>query len=206
MGLASVPRGVGRARFLPGLVALVCAIAVAGCATSAPVPTAPAPEPVDAAPVVLTPAVLLPDQPVPGPSEPRVLSLTGRIGTTNEGNALAFDQPTLDQLGRVRVTLYEPWVKQELNFEGVWLADLLAVARADPQARTVHVTALDDYQVELAISDVMAGGVLLATRNGNGQPIPIEDGGPVRIVFAGGVPAGESADQWIWSLSTIDVR
>jgi hypothetical protein len=25
-------------------------------------------------------------------------------------------------------------------------------------------------------------------------------------VFAGGVPSGASADQWIWSLSTIDVR
>jgi hypothetical protein len=188
------------------LVAAVCAVALVACSSSAPVPTAPVVDPVDPAPVVLTPAVLRPDQPVPPPSEQRVLALTGRIGSTNDGAVLAFDKPTLDQLGRVRVTVFEPWVKQELNFEGVWLADLLAVARADPQARTVHITALDDYQVELAISDVMAGGVLLATRSGNGQPIPIEDGGPTRIVFAGGVPAGNSADQWIWSLSAIDVR
>ena len=76
----------------------------------------------------------------------------------------------------------------------------------DPAAQTVHVTALDDYQVDLSIADVRAGGVLLATRDGEGRAIPLEDGGPTRIVFAANVPAGASADQWIWSLSTIDVR
>ncbi|WP_214401725.1 molybdopterin-dependent oxidoreductase [Pseudonocardia lacus] len=206
MGLARAPRRLGHARPAPLLFAAVCLLALAGCAASAPVPTAPAADPVDPAPVVLAPAALLPDQPVPEPVEPVVLTLTGRIGTTNDGSALALDPPTLDRLGRVRVTLFEPWVKQTLNFEGVWLDDLLEVARVDPQARSVHITALDDYQIDLAISDVMAGGVLLATRSGGGAPIPIEDGGPTRIVYVGGVPAGASADQWIWSLSTIDVR
>ncbi|MCO1656714.1 molybdopterin-dependent oxidoreductase [Pseudonocardia humida] len=203
MGQASAPRRLGRAHVVAVLVALC---AVSACATSAPVPTGPVADAVDPAPAVLAPPVLAPGQPVPAPAEPAVLRMLGRIGTTNDGSVLAFDPPTLDLLGRVRVTVYEPWVKQTLNFEGVWLSDLLDVARADPQASTLHLTALDDYQVDLAVADVRAGGVLLATRSGGGAPIPLEDGGPTRIVFAAGVPAGASADQWIWSLSTIDVR
>jgi hypothetical protein len=186
--------------------ALAVGAVVAGCASSPSVPTESVPASVDPAPAVLQPAVLRPDQPVPAPTEAPLLTLTGRIGATNGGNALRFDETTLEQLGRVRVTVYEPWVKQTLGFQGVWLSDVLAVARADPAARTVHITALDDYQVDLTTADVRAGGILLATRDGDGNPIRVEDGGPTRIVFAGGVPSGSSADQWIWSLSTIDLR
>jgi hypothetical protein len=208
MGLAAAPgRARGRpARWAPALLVAALAVLVAGCASSAAVPTAPAPEPVDPAPVVLQPPTLAADQLVPAPAQPPLLTVTGRIGLMNSGDALAFDAAALDQLGRVRITVYEPWVKQTMGFQGVWLADLLRVARLDPAASTVHVTALDDYQIDLTVDDVMAGGVLVATRGGDGAPIPVQDGGPTRLVFAGGVPAGASADQWIWSLRTIDVR
>jgi hypothetical protein len=186
------------------VAALAVAAALAGCTTAAPA-AAPA-GPVDPAPIVLQPAVLLPDQPVPAPVGPPVLTVTGRIETTNGDGSLALDQQTVDALGRLRLTVYEPWVKQTLNFQGVWLSDVLRLAHPDPAATSIHITALDDYQVDLNLADVLAGGVLLATRDGDGNPIPIEDGGPTRIVFAEGVPAGDSADQWIWSLATIDVR
>lgn len=198
MGRGSV---LGRSgRFCAALVLAT----LAACAT--PTPTAAPTGAVDPAPVLLQPAVLLPDQPVPAPTGPTVLAVTGRIGVTNGDGALSLDEETLDALGRLRLTVYEPWVKQTLNFQGVWLGDLLRVAHPDPGAQTLHITALDDYQVELPIADVLAGGVLLATRDGDGHPIPVEDGGPTRIVFVEGVPSGASADQWIWSLATIDVR
>jgi hypothetical protein len=188
------------------LTAAALAALATGCVTSPSVPTEAAPPSVDPAPAVLAPAVLHVDQAVPAPTAAPVLTVTGLIGTTNGGDALSFDAATLDQLGRVRITVYEPWVKQTLAFQGVWLADLLKLARPDPAAQSVHITALDDYQVDLPLADIMAGGVLLATLDGDGGPIRVEDGGPTRIVFAAGVASGDSADQWIWSLSTIDVR
>jgi hypothetical protein len=198
----------GAAGRLARAVAVVVALgAVAtACVSSPPVRADVAPATVDPAPVVLQPAVLTAAQPVPAPTAAPVLTVIGRIGSTNSGNGLSFDPGTLDGLGRIRITVYEPWVKQTLDFQGVWLSDLIALARPDPGARTVHITALDDYQVDLTIDDVNAGGVLLATRSGDGSPIRVEDGGPTRIVFAGGKPSGASADQWIWSLSTIDIR
>jgi hypothetical protein len=202
MGQAGAPRRFARA----AAAALLAAVAAAACATSPPVPAESAPASVDPAVAVLEPAQLGPEEPVPAPTGATVLTVTGLIGSTNGGRVLRLDQATLDRLGRVRVTVYEPWVRQTLGFQGVWLADLLALARPDPTARTVHVTALDDYQVDLSVADVRAGGILLATRDGAGNPIRVEDGGPTRIVFVGGVPSGASADQWIWSLSTIDLR
>ncbi|HZG91315.1 MAG TPA: molybdopterin-dependent oxidoreductase [Pseudonocardia sp.] len=186
------------------LAAVVVLAVVTSCATG--VPAASAPQPVNPAPVVVEAPVLGPADPVPVPTDPPVLTITGRIGATNGANALSLDPATLDRLGRMRVTVFEPWIKQTMNFQGVWLSDLLELARPDPAARTLHLTALDDYKIDLAVADVRAGGVLLATRTGDGAPIGVEDGGPIRIVYAGGVRAGASADQWIWSLASIDVR
>ena len=56
------------------------------------------------------------------------------------------------------------------------------------------------------MAEVGAGGIMLATAAGDGSEIPIESGGPIRIIFMDGVKAGANADQWIWSTKIIDVR
>jgi hypothetical protein len=80
------------------------------------------------------------------------------------------------------------------------------VAGVGPDATHAHVVALDDYAVDLSLADVRAGGIILATRAGDGSAIPIDKGGPTRIVFMDGVKAGANADQWVWSVKTIDVQ
>ena len=179
------------------VVAAAIGLAAAGCAH---------PSPVAAAVVVTTPAPRAPDGRLPAPAGEPVLTITGRIERTNVERTVRLDEDGLDSLGRVRVELYEPWVKQRMSFQGVWLADVLDAAGVDGGATGLHLTALDNYQVDLPIDEVRAGGVLLATRNGDGGAIPIAEGGPIRMVFADGVEAGANANQWIWSLTTIDVR
>jgi hypothetical protein len=147
-----------------------------------------------------------PGEPVPTPAGPTVLTLTGKIGQVNDGAALRLDPATLDQLGLVKVAVFDPWVKKELQLQGTWLNDLLDVAQPTAAAQGIHLTALDNYQVDVTMADIRAGGILLATKTGDGQPIPIAEGGPLRIVFVGGVPSGANADQWIWSVTMIDVR
>jgi hypothetical protein len=124
----------------------------------------------------------------------------------NDGAFLQLGVDTLDQLGVVKVDTYEPWAKKRMGFQGVWLADLLKVAGIDKSARTVHFTALDDYQVDLTMAEITKGGIFLATKSADGSPIPIDQGGPTRIVFMDGVKAGASADQWVWSLKDIRVK
>jgi hypothetical protein len=192
-----------------GLVLLVVLSALlvptAACA-GRPALSVPAAAQPSAPPVAIAPAERGPGAAVPAPTGPALLTLTGKITRTNGDGSLRFDRATLDQLGQVQVTVYEPWVKRELQFQGTWLADVLKVAEPESSAGSIHLTALDNYQIDLSMPDVNAGGILLATKTGDGAPIPIEDGGPLRIVFVGGAPSGSSADQWIWSLSMIDVR
>ena len=189
------------------LGAVVTLLTLAGACASAPATTAAAPEPTAAVfqGEVISAARLTAGQAVPAPTEKPVFTITGKISTTNQNDALVLDRPTIEQLGVQQVGLYEPWVKKDLVFRGVWLQDLLAVAGAAPGATRVHITALDDYAVDLTLADIKAGGIMLATRTADGLAIPIDEGGPTRIVFMKNVKAGANADQWVWSIKSIEV-
>lgn len=186
---------------LTAFLAVGCAAspAAVGVGTAAPAAAASA-----AASVIAPPSAGATT--VPDPTGAAVLTVTGLVGATNAGAALRFDAAGLDRLGLLKVEVFEPWVKKDLSYQGTWLTDLLGVARPGPTASSVHITALDDYQVDLTMADIAAGGIFLATKRGDGTPIPVEEGGPTRIIFVGGVASGASRDRWIWSLTTIDIR
>lgn len=193
-------------RRLATAVAVWLTVALAGCAVGQN-PAAESDPPATPPEIsVVAEPTLHPGTPAPAPSDAAVLTLLGRIGSTNDGQKLRLDQRTLDGLGRIQATVFDPWIKQDVRVQGVWLADLLAFAETDAAASGVHMTALDDYEIDLTMADVRSGGILLATRNGDGSTIPINDGGPTRIVFVGEVAVGSRPELWIWSLETIDVR
>ena len=189
----------------PGRVAALAAVlALTACGSATPATKAPVAEATTA--TIVSIATLKPGQDVPAPAGKPVFTVTGKISTTNRGGTLVFDQRTVEQLGLVQARLYEPWTKQNLEFRGVWLRDLVALAGVSDQATKLHVTALDDYAVDLNLADVRAGGIMLATRAGDGSAIPLDQGGPTRIVFLDGIAAGANADQWVWSIKQIDVQ
>lgn len=193
-----------RRSVLAGTAMLLVALAT-GCGAEAAQDAAPTVSQPSGS-TVLRPASLRPGQPVPVPRAKPALTLTGAVSAVNRGPTVAFDRADLERIGLVQVRVYEPWAKKDLDFRGVWLQDLLRVAGARPDLGGVRITALDDYQVELSGAEVRAGGILVATGAGDGSALPVADGGPTRIIFVGGVPSGAKADQWIWSIKTIDVR
>jgi hypothetical protein len=187
--------------------AVVSVLTLAGACGSGPEPTTAAPEPTAAVfrGDVISAARLTAGEAVPAPAEKPVFTMTGKITATNQDGRLVFDRPTAEQVGVRQVGLYEPWVKKDMVFRGVWLQDLLAVAGVTSDATRVHITALDDYAVDLTLADIRAGGIMLATRTADGSAIPIDEGGPTRIVFMRDVKAGANADQWVWSIKSLDV-
>ena len=115
------------------------------------------------------------------PAAPRdkpLLTLTGKIETTNADGALRIDQAALDRLGLLAVNVDDPWAKHRMALQGIRLRDLVELARPADGATILHLTALDDYQVDLNLADVRADDIFLATRNGEGLALPVEDGGP----------------------------
>jgi hypothetical protein len=195
-----------------GRLGLLCAAltgvltAAVGCGGQAATQTTKAEPKASASATAVSAATLKPGQTLPAPVGKPAFVMTGKIAATNQAGGLAFDLPTLEKLAVYDVRLYEPGIKQDTNFRGVWLQDLLAVAGVKADAARLHFVALDDYTVDLTIADVRAGGILLATRAGDGSTLPIDKGGPTRIVFLKGVKSGANPDQWIWSLKAIDVQ
>jgi hypothetical protein len=166
----------------------------------------PAPAATQALGIVISPVTLTFGQSIPLPTEKPVFTMTGMISASNRAGALVFDRSTVERLGVHQVRLYEPWNKEDEDFRGVWLQDRIAVAGVKPEAVKLHIVALDDFTVDLTLADIRAGGIMLATRAGDGSMLPIDKGGPTRIVFLNGVKAGANADQWIWSIKAIDVQ
>jgi hypothetical protein len=119
---------------------------------------------------------------------------------------VTLDRTAIDSLNRVELTVSDPFQKKQLGYKGVWLADLLRAVGVPDSASNLHITALDDYVVDIPMSDVRAGGIFFAVQNLDGSPIPVSAGGPTRIVFRDGTPSGANSEQWIWSLTTIEVQ
>ena len=115
---------------------------------------------------------------------------------------------TLDAMRQTTCTVNDRQGEgRDVEFTGVLLADLLASLGATG-ATTLHTLALNDYAVDIPMSDVEAFPVLLATR-ADGAPMSVAHYGPLRVVYP---TTGYDLDptvydpRWIWQLSSIELR
>ena len=73
------------------------------------------------------------------------------------------------------------WSRYDNRWQGVSVADLLALVRPELEARHVIFQSYDGYTTNLPLAEFAAGDALLAT-HWEGEPLTAEHGGPVRIV------------------------
>jgi hypothetical protein len=118
--------------------------------------------------------------PLPAPTEPVILSITGAIAVTNAGNAAQFDLPMLRALPARQLVTETPWTRGLHTFTGVPLSDLLARVRAGGKMLTAG--ALNDYSADLPADDGIRNGALLAYLF-DGAPMQASDRGPLWIVY-----------------------
>ena len=153
-------------------------------------------------------ASISPSHAIPIPTETPVLTISGKIAAKNAGDTLVFDIPTLEKLGLVEYTVNDAWLKQSISYSGVLMSDLLKFAGTFHTATTVHLVALDDYEVDIPIADIQKWPILLATKADN-EYMTVENYGPTRIIYPYDThPVDPVAhnDLWIWSIQSIDVR
>jgi hypothetical protein len=117
---------------------------------------------------------------------------------------LNVDFNTLDALATKTYSVVEPFEHKTIAFKGVDLGAVLHAAGVPDTATSVHLGALDDYQIDIPMADIRKGGIILAVR-ADGALIPVDHGGPSRVVYLDGVAAGANPDQWIWSINHITV-
>lgn len=137
-----------------------------------------------------------------------LLEVTGQITDAMDGGGGArFDRQALEAMPQHRITTSTPWTDGVSVFEGPLLCDLLERVGAD--GTVLRARALNDYAVEIPISDCERYPVILALTR-DGEPLSRRDMGPIWIVY----PRDDFSElqletvnaRWIWQLTEIEVR
>jgi hypothetical protein len=118
--------------------------------------------------------------PLPKPQGKVVLTISGKITNTNEGDKAEFDMPMIEAIGIDSFMTKTPWYKDPVTFSGVPMAKLFQFVGAS--GTSVTVTALNDYATDIPIEDFKTYPVLLATKR-DGAYMPVRDKGPLFIVY-----------------------
>lgn len=105
------------------------------------------------------------------------------LSVTVEGKgeaALQLNRETLENLGPVIVETSTIWTEGKQKFTGVPLANLLA--HMGIQEGTLIATAINDYSVEIPVSDALPDGPILAYLL-DGKPMSVRDKGPIWLIY-----------------------
>lgn len=151
-------------------------------------------------------ALPLAAQDLAAPEGEVILTVSGEISATNAEGAAEFDLAMLEALGTETIETTTIWTEGPQAFEGV---SLKALAEAvGMEGATLRATAINDYAVEIPLTDAVEGGPIVAYRM-NGAEMSVRDKGPLWIVY----PYDASADyrteviysRSIWQLDRIVV-
>jgi hypothetical protein len=154
----------------------------------------------------ITEPSLTPGMEIPEPTGPVVLTVNGRI---KSAKPVRFDLATLESLGLIRFTTPTNWTKEPATFEGVLLSALLDVVGADPSAKSLTLTALNDYESPAPIADGRRLPVMLALKR-EGEYMSRRDRGPIWMIYPQHaypeVGQREYLSRWVWQLKAITVE
>ncbi|MCO6402110.1 oxidoreductase [Aurantimonas endophytica] len=114
------------------------------------------------------------------PTGETILTVSGKITSTNVDGTAQFDRAMLEALGTVSFQTRTPWRDGVTTFEGVLLETLMTAVGATGE--TVTATALNDYVTVIPISDFTRFGPILALKR-DGEYMTIRDHGPLFIVY-----------------------
>ena len=73
------------------------------------------------------------------------------------------------------------WSRMDLRWRGVQFSTLVALARPKAEATHVMLHSSDGYETNLPLEEALKDDVLLA-HTVDGAPLPVEHGGPVRVI------------------------
>lgn len=125
-----------------------------------------------------------------------VLTVTG----TKTNN---YTMGQLEALGTQKVSLMEPFVKKQQSFVGVPLKKILEAAGIKP-TDPLQTIALNEYVFKDTAANFETNDGLMAISR-DGAPIPMDEGGPIRIIFPSSSKYFTYLDAWNWSMRTIKV-
>jgi hypothetical protein len=130
------------------------------------------------------------------------------LGGAVPNSPLQLDRPTLQAMGVVSYTIQDPFAGRAVTYQGVLLSRLLDAVGADADATTLRIVALNDYEAELAVTDVRRWPIMLAYA-ADGKTLGVVEKGPLMVVFpthAYNIDPIIYEPLWVWQVAAIEVR
>ncbi len=139
----------------------------------------------------------------PVAADPPALTLTGAVRDAPIG----LSRSELKSMPQHELTTSTSVTDGTPSFKGFLMRDLLA--RYGAEGTRVHAVALNDYRIEIPISDFEEFDVIGALYQ-DGEPLSPRDKGPVWIVY----PRDDHRElqdirfdtRWVWQLETLHVE
>jgi hypothetical protein len=135
-----------------------------------------------------------------------VLTVSGKIGIRNAGTVAEFDMDMLAALPQQSFSTKTPWYPAARKFTGPLLRDVLAAV--DAQGQNLRAIALNEYKVDLPLSDALKFNLVLA-RLMDDKPMPVRDKGPLFIIYPFDSDETLRAERYYsrsaWQVKSIDV-
>jgi hypothetical protein len=152
-------------------------------------------------------ALSLPTLALDKPAARPVLTVSGKIATTNAGDKARFDMAMLETLPQHTFTTRTPWYDRPVTFTGPLLADVLAAVKAG--GKTVSAVAINDYKISIPVTDTTKYKVIVA-RLLDGKPMPVREKGPLFVVYPfdddSALRTSTYYERSIWQLKALDVQ
>ena len=117
---------------------------------------------------------------LPKPSGQVILTVKGEVSNLNAEGAAQFDREMLKKLSARKAQVKTPWEEGVVDFEGPRLDAVLQAAGAN--GSRIIVRALNDYSVEIPMSDAIEFPTILAMTR-NGVSMSIRDKGPLFLIY-----------------------
>ena len=109
-----------------------------------------------------------------------VLKVTGDLAVTNGDHSASFDEAMLKDLGVTSFKTSTVWTEGISEFTGVSLLTL--VEKLQIKAKTLNMYAVNDYAVDVPLSDAVADGPIIAYAI-DGKPMSVRDKGPLWLIY-----------------------
>jgi len=109
-----------------------------------------------------------------------ILTVSGNIHNSNADDAAVFDLAMLEAMPVTEFTTSTIWTSEEHTFTGVALHTFLEHVGAN--GLTLDATAINDYSVEVPVSDAVEGGPILAYKT-DGDYMPRREKGPIWLIY-----------------------
>ena len=123
---------------------------------------------------------------------------------SKDGRKVDFTMARLLKMKSTTISIYEPFIKKRQKFTVVPMKNFFALAAISGKDKVI-TTALNDYSYTNTASKFVDAGAYVAVAR-DGQPIPYNQGGPIRIVFSDKSKWAKYLDAWNWSLVSISVK